>query len=126
MQKIQIIGHIGRDAQVKGSNGREFITFSVAANQKFKKDDGTQVEITTWYNCLINDAKSKLLPFLKQGTQIFVEGRPSFSVYKSEKDGKSYVDAKINVTDTQLLGKKDNSQPNQPEGEPLPDDDLPF
>jgi single-stranded DNA-binding protein len=43
MKQLTIIGNVGFDAVIKEINGNKFLEFSVAGNDRFKKQDGTTV-----------------------------------------------------------------------------------
>jgi single-strand DNA-binding protein len=64
MKQLSIIGHIGQDATIKEVNGNHFVDFSVAVNERYKKNDGTEVESTQWFSCSTKNLK--LAEFLKK------------------------------------------------------------
>ena len=106
MQKTIIIGHLGSDAQQRESNGRAFITFSIADTQKYKKADGTYAEQMQWIECISNS--TGVLPYLKKGTLVSVVGRMSAQAY--EKNGQAVASLKCNVQELNLLGGGNNQQ----------------
>ena len=86
MLKVEVIGNLGADAEVKDYQGNKFVTFRVAHSSKFKNADGQQTESTTWVDVTMNDTESKVIPFLKAGVKVFVRGNASLRVYSSPKD----------------------------------------
>lgn len=119
MLKLQVIGNLGANAEIKGSNGKEFITFRVADTKKFVDDDGVIHEQTNWINCAMNVPSQKFLTYLIKGTKVFVEGRPSFRTFKATRDGRTdyYVSVDLSVTNIELCGgtkKEENLKPNEP------------
>ena len=46
MQKLQIIGYIGKDAEVKDISNNQIINFSVAVSESYKKDGETITNTT--------------------------------------------------------------------------------
>lgn len=82
MLKVTIIGHLGQDAQLKTFNNVNYVAFSVAHSEKFKKGDGTEVSKTQWVSCLkrIGDT-DKLSQYLKKGVKVYVEGSLSAKVF---------------------------------------------
>jgi len=48
MIRISVIGRLGQDAVVNNVNGKTVINFSMAYSEKFKKQDGQEVDKTTW------------------------------------------------------------------------------
>lgn len=104
MQKLFLIGNLGSDAEVKEANGRLFTRFSVADSQRFTKADGTEVESTTWISCIKDGDCAKLLPYLRMGTKVYVEGRPSYRVYSSPKERAMVAGVDLHVFTLELVG----------------------
>lgn len=105
MLKITLIGYIGKDAEVIQSNGKQFAKFSVAIDETTKNNE----KKTRWLTCYTS--QDKLAQWLKKGKQVFVEGNHKI-ITNIGQDNRSYVTEAVNVTNIQLLGKRD-------------DDDLP-
>lgn len=65
MFTAHVIGNLGSDAEVVQSNGKKFVTLSIADSRKFKNADGSEVSQTTWIDAIINDADAPILPYLR-------------------------------------------------------------
>lgn len=114
MQKLIVIGNLGVDAEVKNANGKEFISFKVADTSKFTDQKGNVSETTTWINCaMTGDKDTKVLPFLKKGVKVYVEGRPSYRLYSSEKQRCMLVSVDLHVTSVELCGGSSDAVPRQ-------------
>ena len=136
MIKMTVIGNIGADAVQRETNGRKYTTFNVAVSTKFKNQDGSETERTTWISCA-RDGQSPIDQWLKKGRQVYVEGTPSVSMY-TDNQGHPNCNLKLAVHRIELLGAKDESQPQAaaPAAAPTPQasaqaqqegtDDLPF
>lgn len=102
MQKIQIIGHLGSDAEVKTTQqGRELIKFSVATTKKIGEESQT-----TWHDCVkwLYEGKGKgIADYLLKGTRVWVEGEVQANAYL-DKDGKARASLNVNVQAIELLG----------------------
>lgn len=83
MLSLNAIGNLGADAEVRTANGRQFISFKIAHSESWTGDDGTKHESTTWISCIINNAQSPVLPYLKRGVKVFITGRFQPKVYSS-------------------------------------------
>lgn len=95
LQKIDLIGNVVADAEVVTSkDGREQVTFRVAANEKVGEESKA-----TYYDVRMN--KSGILPYLKKGTAIYVSGRLSLSAVA--KEGKAYLNATVFAREVVLL-----------------------
>ena len=137
MIKMTVIGNIGADAVQRETNGRKYTTFNVAVSTKFKNQDGSETERTTWISCA-RDGQSPIDQWLKKGRQVYVEGTPSVSMY-TDNQGHPNCNLKLAVHRIELLGGKDEQNQPQaaaPAAAPTPQaaaqaqqegtDDLPF
>lgn len=151
MIKLQVIGNLGKDAIVNNVNGKNVINFTVAHTERFKDAQGNQKDKTTWVDCAYWTDRTAVAPYLKKGTQVFVEGQPDVRTYTTQ-DGRNGASLTLRIMSVQLLGSKSNegggssaegggnnyqsnagySQPQPPTAAPTaaeltePLDDLPF
>ena len=131
MLTLQLIGHLGQDAEIKTIGTNKYISFSVAHTEKFTDSKGVKTERTQWVSCL-KYGESQVIGYLKKGTQVYVTGKMTINVVES----KAYVN--LNVSDLVLLGSKedkpktDSNEPVKPSGDPfgapmaMPKDELPW
>ena len=140
MLKVQIIGHLGKDAEVNVHGSDSVINFSVAHTDKYKDGNGTMVNKTTWVSCSWWVERTTIAQYLKTGTQVYVEGVPEAKMWRG-KDGDNKCGLNCRVYSVQLLGSKQSEgtvsrETNPPlEGSvnmpsvnnnPIEEDDLPF
>lgn len=85
MKQLTIIGNLGYDASIKEANGHQFLEFSVAVTERYKKQDGTQVENTDWINVTYNN--TKVAQYLKKGMKVLVQGKMDVNVYQAKNNG---------------------------------------
>ena len=112
MIKMTVIGNIGADAVQRETNGRKYTTFNVAVSTKYKNQDGTETERTTWISCA-RDGQSPIDQWLKRGRQVYMEGTPSVSMF-TDNQGHPNCNLKLAVHRIELLGgRDDNQQQNQ-------------
>lgn len=111
MFRAIIIGNLGSDARIEANNGRPFVSFSVAHNDRFVKEDGTVKETSQWISCTLNGDGGKLLPFLKKGRQVYVEGRASVRCFSSEKERRFVAGVNLNVDHLELIGSQVDEVP---------------
>ena len=118
MIKMTVIGNIGADAVQRETNGRKYTTFNVAVSTKYKNQDGTETERTTWISCA-RDGQSPIDQWLKKGRQVYMEGTPSVSMF-TDNQGHPNCNLKLAVHRIELLGGKDeNQQQNQQQQQTL-------
>jgi len=142
VNKVILIGHLGRDAETKFTPGGAAVTrFSVATNRRWKdKESGEWKEETDWSNVVLWRSEN-LANYLTKGKQIYVEGRLQTRSYE-DKDGKKVYTTEVVADDVILLsgqgggagrgGDEYSQQPvSQPRGggasrsqAPAPDDNF--
>lgn len=105
MIKLQVIGNLGKDALVNNVNGKNVINFNVAHTERFKDAQGNQKDRTTWVDCSYWTDRTAVAPYLKKGTQVFVEGQPDVRTYTTQ-DGRQGASLTLRVLSVQLLGAK--------------------
>ena len=113
MLKVELIGNLGADVEVKESNGSQFATFRVADTSRYKTQSGEDKEVTNWIDCSYNNVESKVLPYLKAGVKVFVRGNASLRVYSSKKDRCMKAGLQVSVQEIELCGGNNDYVPRQ-------------
>lgn len=113
MFRAEIIGNLGADASVMESNGSKFVTMRIAHTDAYKDEQGNKHEKTVWVDATMNDAESKLLPYLKQGVKVFVRGNASLRVYSSPKERCMKAGVTLSVREIELVGGSSDDVPRQ-------------
>ena len=110
VNKVILVGHLGRDAETKFTPGGAAVTrFSVATNRRWKdKDSGEWKEETDWSNVVLWRSEN-LANYLTKGKQIYVEGRLQTRSYE-DKDGKKVYATEVVADDVILLGGQGGGQ----------------
>lgn len=103
---VIVIGHLGKDAEVKEFSGEKYMSFSVASTKKVKDSKGVESDETTWVSCL-RKGETGVLKYLTKGTKVFVEGSLVPKVF--EKNGKAEIALNCRVNHIELLSPKDTS-----------------
>lgn len=104
MLKVEVIGNLGADAEVKNVNGSKFVSMRVAHVDKWTTQSGDKKEVTTWIDVTMNDTESKVLPYLKTGVKVFIRGNASLRVYSSPKDRMMKAGLQISAREVELVG----------------------
>lgn len=113
MLKVELIGNLGADVEVKESNGSKFATFRIADTSRYKTQSGEDKEVTNWIDCSYNNVESKVLPYLKAGVKVFVRGNASLRVYSSKKDRCMKAGLQVSVQEIELCGGNNDTVPRQ-------------
>ena len=104
MSKIQIIGNVGRDPEMRMTpNGKPVCDFSVAVN-RVQTGGGERTEQTDWYrvSCWGKQAETAQ-QYLTKGQSIYVDGRFTPRTY-IKKDNVEKLSLDISCNDFQMLG----------------------
>lgn len=109
----EVIGNLGRDAEKRQDNGREYLQFSVAHTVRFKRADGSVQENTTWVSCFYGNTEGDIINYLKAGQRVFVRGNAETRLYSSEKDRKLKAGITINVREIELVGGSSEAVPRE-------------
>ncbi len=88
MIKLTAIGNLGKDCTVNTVNRKTVINFNVAHTEKFKDNMGVQKDKTIWVECAYWTDRTAIAPYLKKGTQVYVEGAPDVRTYTTP-DGRA-------------------------------------
>jgi single-strand DNA-binding protein len=104
VNKVILIGHLGRDAETAFTASQTAVTkFSVATNRRWKdQQTGDWKEETNWTNVVLWRSEN-LAQYLTKGKQVYVEGRIQTRSYE-DKDGKKVYATEVVAEDVILLG----------------------
>ena len=137
MNKIIVIGNLGRDPEMRYlPSGQTVTNFSVASSRRYTTSDGQQREETEWFNCSAFGRLAETCnQYLTRGRQVYVEGRLRSRTYTTQ-DGQQRFSNDINLTEVHFLGSSGGGMgDDRPDygggmtggGPPQDDiDDLPF
>ena len=123
MQKVILIGNLGKDPEVKSfDNGGKIANFTVGVTERgYKTKDGKEIpDHTEWFNCSVrqNGLAGVVEQYVKKGNKVYVEGKLRTREY--EKDGQKKYLTELLVDNMELLTPKgeSGSQP-QPQAAPV-------
>lgn len=79
LNKVQLIGNVGRDPEVRRTNsGDAVISFSLATTEYWRdKSSGQRKDKTEWHNIVIwNEGLGQVAEkYLKKGSKVYLEGQ---------------------------------------------------
>lgn len=104
VNKVILIGNLGRDAETKFTPGGTSVTkFSVGTNRRWKdQQSGEWKEEANWTDIVLWKAEN-LANYLLKGKQVYVEGRLQTRSYE-DKDGKKVYRTEVIAEEVILLG----------------------
>jgi single-strand DNA-binding protein len=74
--KVNLIGFLGGDAEVRNANNRSFTTLSIATKSSYKdKKSGQYVAQTEWHRCVVFGKLAEFAATLTKGAHVQIEGQ---------------------------------------------------
>jgi single-strand DNA-binding protein len=111
VNKVILIGHLGRDAETAYTASQVPVTkFSVATSRRWKDQaTGDWKEETDWSRVVLWRGEA-VAPYLLKGKQVYVEGRLQTRSY-DDKDGKKVWATDVVADEVILLGGRGEGGP---------------
>ena len=118
VNKVTLIGNLGRDPEVRAmQNGDKIVQLSVATSDRWKdKNSGEQRERTEWHRVVIfNDALGKIAEqYLKKGSTVYLEGQLQTRKWTDQQSGQDKYTTEIVLQryrgELTLLGSRSENQ----------------
>lgn len=133
-QKTVVIGHLGRDPEMRYTpTGVPVTSFNIATTRKWTNQNGESQEKTTWFRVTCWRKTAELAAqYLKKGRLVLVEGDIDASAY-TDREGGPRASLELTATTLKFLGgaREEGGAPGGGPaggGEDFPthEDDLPF
>ena len=132
--KVQLIGNLGADPEVKTSaGGATFGKFSLATSESFKDKEGQKQTRTEWHRVTCFGRLAEIVgEHLTKGRQVFVEGSLRTDKY-TDKDGVERYSTGVIANTIKFLGgggkveaEAEAGAAGADGGQPEYHDDIPF
>ena len=109
--KVQLIGNLGMDPEVKMVNGdKKLAKMSLATNESYKNAKGERVTETQWHNLIAWGKTADIIEkHLKKGIEVAIEGKLMNHAYTDKEGIKRYV-TEIQVNEILLIGGQKTKQ----------------
>ncbi len=103
---IQLIGHLGRDPEVRDlDNGNKIAKISIATKDIYKNRDGEKVVETQWHNIVAwGKIAENIGVFLKKGNEVALKGKLTHRAYDDKNGIRKYI-SEIVANEFMLLGQ---------------------
>lgn len=123
LNKVMIIGHLGRDPEMRYTpSGRPVTTFTVATNRTWNTADGEKHNETEWFNVVSWGNLAEICKqYLTKSQQVYIEGRLQTRHWE-DAEGIKHANVEIVANEMMILG--DRREPNQAPAD-MPESDIP-
>lgn len=138
VNKVILIGNIGKDPEVRSFENNKVANFSLATSETRKnKNTGEKTTYTEWHNIAVWGVQAGIAEqYLRKGMQIYVEGKLRTRSWDGNDGTKRYT-TEIIADSFSMLGKPSSegqgssaqsqvSSSQEINNAPASDDDLPF
>jgi single-strand DNA-binding protein len=134
LNKVMIIGHLGRDPEMRYTpSGRPVTTFTMAVSRSWNTVDGERHTETEWFNVVAWGNLAEICKqYLNKGQQVYIEGRLQTRRWE-DKEGNKHTSIEVVANEMMMLGdRRDNNQSQEQaadEGQaepPAEEDEFPF
>ena len=107
LNKVMIIGHLGRDPEMRYTpSGRPVTSFSVATSRSWTSAEGERREEVEWFNVVAWGALAEICKsHLSKGQQVYVEGRLQPRGWEDDY-GKKHYRTELVANEMILLGER--------------------
>jgi single-strand DNA-binding protein len=104
--KVQLIGHVGQEPEVKTiEGGRKVAKLTLATNENYTNNKGEKVEQTEWHRLTAWGKTAEIIEkYVVKGKEIAIEGKLTHRSYDDKNGEKRYV-TDIVVNELLLLSK---------------------
>ncbi len=126
LNKVMIIGHLGRDPEMRYTpSGRPVTTFTVATSRSWNTSSGDRREETVWFNVVAWSRLAEICnEYLNKGVRVYVEGRLQTRQWEDD-GGKRHSSVEIVANEMIILDKRQSSEEDSG-NEDQEDDEFPF
>ena len=109
--KVQLIGHIGNNPEIRtAEGGKKWTRLSIATNETYRNAQGVKVTDTQWHNLVAFGKVSEIIEkYLVKGSEVAVEGKLVNRSYVDKEGTKKYV-TEVHVSEVLLLGAASGKQ----------------
>lgn len=104
VNRVIIVGRLGRDPEIKQLEGGVLTKFSVATSESWTGKDGTKQEKTEWHNVTCWGKLAEICgKYLTKGKQVYIEGKLQTRSWEDEAGVKKYA-TDVVAKEVQFLG----------------------
>jgi len=108
--KVQLIGFLGKDPDVRVLESGTISRFSIATNETYRNASGEKVTSTTWHSVVAWNKLAELSEkLLKKGTEVVIEGKLVNRNYEDAQGVRKYI-TEILAYEMVLVGSRPDSK----------------
>lgn len=110
LNKIILIGNLGRDPEIKQVGDNSVANFSIATKERHKSQTGEWQEKTEWHNIVVWGKRAETCgKYLSKGSAVLVVGKLRTRSWDDKNGGAKRYATEIWADDVQFLSKKEEN-----------------
>jgi len=109
VNKVILLGHVGKDPEIRTTNGGTLVgNLSLATTERYKDSGGEWQDRTEWHNLAAYARGAEILrDYVKKGSKLYIEGKLTTRSWDDKDSGKKMYRTEIVVNDITLLSGND-------------------
>jgi len=120
INKVTLIGNLGKDPEVQTFDTYKKAAFSLATTEYSRDREGNEVQHTEWHNIVMWRGLAEIAEqYLRKGNQVYIEGKIRTRSFDAKDGTKKYI-TEIQADNLVLLGgKREGSSENNNQQQPF-------
>ena len=104
--KVQLIGHVGNEPEIKTlDGGKKLANITIATNDVYYKENGDKVEQTEWHRITAWGKTAEIIEkYVIKGKEVAIEGKLTHRSYDDKDGNKRYI-TEVVANEILLIGK---------------------
>jgi single-strand DNA-binding protein len=105
VNKVILLGRLGRDPEIKDAKGVAIANFSIATSKSWKDESGEKKEKTEWHNIVCFKKTAELAgKYLTKGRQVYIEGELQTRSWDDKETGAKKYKTEVVAHNLQFIG----------------------
>lgn len=119
INKVTLIGNLGKDPEVQTFDTYKKAAFSLATTEYSRDKEGNEVQHTEWHNIVMWRGLAEIAEqYLRKGNQVYIEGKIRTRSFDAKDGTKKYI-TEIQADNLVLLGaRKEGGGENNTQAQP--------
>ena len=113
INKVTLIGHLGRDPELRQAGDSQVANFTMATNESYKDKSGEWQNKSEWHGIVAWRDLADRVSKLKKGQLVYVEGKLATRKWQ-DKNGVDKYTTEIIARTVRLLEKRDIAETEEP------------
>ena len=127
LNKVQIIGHLGKEPEMRYTpSGKPVTTFSVAVSRSWNSADGERHSETEWFNVVAWGSLAEICKgHLTKNQQVYIDGRLQTRQWE-DSAGNKRSSTEIVANEMIILGDRRESSTTEDDEDQIPEEEFPL